>query len=95
MERSSISRARRVSGNALVAIGSVILTGSAIAKLAGFSPVVKWLAPLGFFGDRLRFIASVELVSAVLFFVSRTRAIGLPLVSSYLGGAIAARSRRS
>ncbi len=90
MHRFSMTRARRVSGNALVATGSVILTGSAIAKFAGVPPVVKWLAPLGFYGDRLLFIASLELVSAVLFFAPRTRAIGLLLVSSYLGGAIAA-----
>lgn len=89
MHRSSMSRARRLSGNVLVTMIGVLLTGSAIVKLVGVPPVVKQLAQLGFFGDRLLFIAFAEIVSAVLFLVPRTRAFGLLLVSSFLGGAIA------
>ena len=86
----AMSRARGVLGNVLAIFPAAILIASSLAKLGHVPAVAGPLAKLGFFGDRLLFIAVAELVSAVLFVVPRTRALGLMLVSSYLGGAIAA-----
>ena len=51
--------------------------------------VVTQLGALGFTGNRLMFIAVLEIVSAVLFLIPLTRSGGVLLVSSFLGGAIA------
>lgn len=88
--QTPINRVRRLSGNVLIILPSLVLLGSAVAKLARVPVVAGQLAKLGFFGDRLTFIAILELVSAGLFLLPRTRSLGLLLVSSYLGGAIAA-----
>jgi DoxX-like family len=45
---------------------------------------------LGFDGSRLMIIAVLEMASAALFLVPKTRPFGLLLVSAFLGGAIAA-----
>lgn len=86
----TMSRARSVFGNVLVIFPSVVLIASSLAKFANVPAIAGPLAKLGFYGDRLKIIAVAELVSAVLFLYPRTRAIGLILLSSYLGGAIAA-----
>ncbi len=85
-----MGRARRLTGNALVIVFGAILAFSALAKFANVPAVVAPLAKIGFSGGRLMLIAFAELTSAVLFLIPRTRAIGLILISSYLGGAIAA-----
>ena len=66
-----------------------MLIGSAIAKFAQVPLVVTQLAALGFAGSKLMIIAALEIVSALLFLISRTRSFGLLMVSMYLGGAIA------
>jgi DoxX-like protein len=87
---SEMSRARRVVGNVLVIFSGVLLVGSALAKFGRVAPVVRQLGQLGFFGDRLMFIAVLEIASGLLFLVPRTRALGLLLASAYMGGAMAA-----
>ena len=61
----SMGRGRRVVGKVLIAIPTVMLVGSSIAKFAGVPAVVAPLAKLGFFGGRLTFIAFLELFSAL------------------------------
>jgi DoxX-like protein len=87
---SAMSRARRISGNALLTFPGLVLVASSFTKLAHVPAVVGPLARIGFYGDRLLFIAILEIGSALLFLLPRTRSLGLLLVSSYLGGAIAA-----
>jgi hypothetical protein len=70
-------------------LASVMLIGSAGAKLAHVPKVVTELGAMGFDGNKLIFIATLEILSAVLFLVPVTRSIGLLMVSSYMGGAIA------
>ena len=84
----STSIAVRV-GAILVYVASLVLAGSAAAKFIQVPTVVAKLAVLGFAGDKLRLIAGLEVLSAILFALPRTRAIGLLVVSAYLGGAIA------
>jgi hypothetical protein len=85
----SISRKRRITGNILMVLGGVMLIGSSGAKFAHVPAVVTQLGAMGFTGNRLMFIAVLEIVSAVLLLIPLTRSGGLLLVSSYLGGAIA------
>jgi hypothetical protein len=75
--------------NVLMFFGGLALVGSALAKFAHVPMVVTEMGALGFDGNRLMFIAVLEIVSAVPFLVTTTRPIGLLLVSAYLGGAIA------
>jgi DoxX-like family len=84
-----MSKTRQLVGNLVIILGGLILLGSAAAKLAHVPKVVFQLGSMGFDGNKLMFIALLEVVSALLFLIPFTRSIGLLLVSSYLGGAIA------
>ena len=88
-ENSLISRKRRITGKVLIALGGLMLIGSAGTKFAHVPAVVTQLGAMGFYGNRLMFVAVLEVVSALLFLVPVTRSAGLLLVSSFLGGAIA------
>ena len=88
-ENAPISRKRRITGNVLMVLGGLMLMGSAGAKFAHVPAVVTELGAMGFYGNRLMFIATLEVISALLFLVPYSRSIGLLLVSSYMGGAIA------
>ena len=89
-ENTSISRKRSIAGNIVITLGSLMLIGSAGAKFAHVPVVVTQFGAMGFAGNRLFFIAALEVISALLFLLPSTRSIGLLLVSSYMGGAIAA-----
>jgi hypothetical protein len=80
---------RRITGNILVFLGGSMLLASAGAKLAHVPKVVSELGAMGFEGNKLMFIALLEVVSALLFLIPFTRSAGLLLVSAFLGGAIA------
>jgi hypothetical protein len=95
MENVSIGKKRRTFGTVLVNMGGVMLIGSAAAKFAHVPQVVSQLGAMGFDGSRLTFIAGLEVLSAVLFLVPFTRSLGLLLVSSFLGGAIATHLQHS
>jgi len=66
-----------------------MLLGSAGAKFARVPKVVNELGAAGFDWNKLLFVASLEVLSAVLLLIPFTRSAGLLLVSSFLGGAIA------
>jgi hypothetical protein len=87
---SSIGRGRRIVGNVLIGFGGLALLGSAATKILQVPKVVEGLGALGFSGNRLMFIAALEIISLTLFLVPVTRSIGLLLISAYLGGAISA-----
>ena len=80
---------RRIAGKILIFLGGLMLLGSATAKLAHVPKVVSELGAMGFDGSKLTFIALLEVVSALLFLIPLTRSLGLLLVSSFLGGAVA------
>jgi DoxX-like family len=80
---------RKIAGNILVFLGGLMLLGSAGAKLAHVPKVVSQLGAMGFDGNKLTFIALLEVVSGLLFLIPLTRSAGLLLVSAFLGGAIA------
>jgi hypothetical protein len=87
---SSMSKGRRISGNVLIVFGFLALLGSATTKILQVPKVVEGLGALGFSGNRLMFIAALEIFSAVLFLIPATRSFGLLMISAYLGGAISA-----
>ena len=89
------SRRRETTGSVLIFLSGLMLIGSAGAKFAGVPRVVTELGAFGFEGNKLTFIAALEVVSAVLFLVPRTRSFGLLLVSSFMGGAIATHLQHS
>ena len=76
-------------GSIVITLGGILLLGSAAAKFAQIPKVEMQMAALGFGGNKLSFIGLLELASAALFLLPLTRSVGLLLVSSYLGGAIA------
>lgn len=80
---------KQTAGNIVITLLGILLLGSAVAKLAHIPKVETQMAAMGFGGNKLLFIALLELASAALFLLSLTRSFGLLLVSSYLGGAIA------
>jgi len=77
-------------GNFMIGLGGVLLLGSAAVKLAQVPKVTEMFGALGFGGNRLTFIAMLEIISAILFLIPTTRAFGLLMVSAYMGGAISA-----
>jgi len=86
---SLVGKKRRITGTVLMMLASVMLIGSAGAKLAHVPKVVAELGAMGFDGNRLIFIAILEILSAVLFLIPITRSFGLLMVSAFMGGAIA------
>jgi len=84
-----LSKGRRITGTVLLTLGGLMLVGSAIAKFARVPMLVTQMSAFGIDGNRLLFVAILEIVSALLFLIPLTRSIGLLLVSSFLGGAIA------
>ena len=78
---------RKRSGTVLILLFGLLLVASAGAK---FVPrEASQMAVLGFEGGNLLLISLLEAASAILLMIPRSRAIGLLLVSAFLGGAIA------
>ena len=80
---------RFVIGKVMIVMSSLMLMVSAGAKFAHIPKVTTDLGAMGFDEGKLMFIATLEVLSALLFLIPATRSIGLLLVSSFLGGAIA------
>jgi DoxX-like family len=81
-------RVRRSAGSILIVLAGFALVSSAIVKFARVSAVVSQMAASGFADGKLTLVASLELLSAALFLVPRTRSIGVLVLSAFLGGAI-------
>ena len=86
---TTVGKGRARAGTVLIYLLGFMLVGSALVKFAQVPAVLAQFRVLGFEDGRLTFIGILELVCAVLFMLPRTRSIGLLLISSYLGGAIA------
>jgi DoxX-like protein len=82
------NRTRWSAGNILIVLLGLLLASSAIVKFAHVQGVVNKMAASGFSGGKLTLVATLELLSAVLFLFSRTRSSGLLMLSAFLGGAI-------
>jgi len=87
--RRSVAGGRQLAGQILIYIAGFGLLAAAITKFAHLPPVVAQLTNAGFGGEKINLVASLELLSALLFLLPVTRSIGLPFASAFLGGAIA------
>ena len=86
---TSNSKVPNIVSNILIFLPSIALLASSITKFAHILAIVAQMTALGFSGPKLMVVAVLEFASAVVFLIPKTRHLGLLLVSSYLGGAIA------
>ncbi len=86
-----VSKVRNIVSNILIFLPSIALLASSFTKFAHVPAIVAQMTAVGFSGSRLMVVAVLELASAVVFLVPKTRPFGLLLISAYLGGAIAAQ----
>jgi len=77
-------------GNTLIRFAGIVLLFSSLVKLAHPAKPVAYMSFLGYQDGKMFLIAAIEMVIGIVFLRRATRAVGLLLVSSYLGGAIAA-----
>lgn len=82
-------RARRRIGWGMAGVVFLLLAASALDKLSGSAHSVEMTTSFGIAPATYRVLGIVELASAALFLVPRTTAMGLLLLTAYLGGAIA------
>ena len=83
------SKARNVTGWVVSGLVSLALAASAVDKILLSAHALEMGASFGLSAQAYRTLGVVELLSAVLFVIPRTGLLGLLLLSSYLGGAIA------
>jgi hypothetical protein len=86
----SPSKARIVAGNILITLGGLALLGGGLAKFAHVPKVAAQMTLIGFSGDKLLLVATLEVLAALLVLFRPARPFGLLFVSSYLGGSICA-----
>ena len=90
-EARDVRKTRRQStGDALIYFCVVVLVLSSAVKFLQPPQAVDFMRSMGYEHGTYFLIACLELLSAVLLGLRSTRPLGLLLVSSYLGGAIAA-----
>jgi hypothetical protein len=70
-------------------LAGILVLGSAALKFVQPPAVVVQFRELGYEGTKLILIGILEICCSLLFMIPYTRSIGLLLLSSYLGGAIA------
>ena len=83
-------RTRSIVGNSLIFLSGLAVAVSSILKFAGVPAVAHQMAAMGFTGERYTLVATLEILSAILFLYSRTRSFGLLFLSAFLGGAVCA-----
>jgi len=89
MERDvTQTRTRRIAASILIFLPGLAVVMSELMKFARVPAIVNQMAAAGFSGNKILLVAGLGLSSAVLFLYSRTRSIGVLLLSSFLGGAI-------
>jgi hypothetical protein len=88
------SRSRRIAGNTLIILSGLVVAMSELMKFARVPMLVNYMAAAGFRGNKILLVAGLGLSSALLFLYSRTRSIGILLLSAFLGGAICLHVQR-
>ncbi|WP_374950725.1 DoxX family protein [Mucilaginibacter sp.] len=80
---------RNITGWALSGIVLLLMAASAIDKISGSAHSLEMTRSFGITPAIYRLLGIVELTSVILFIIPKTGLLGLLLLSSYLGGAIA------
>ena len=88
-QNNAVSSKNETWGKALIRFSIAILILSSLVKFWHPPKVVEYMGSMGYEGGTFFFVAALELFCAVLFLLPATRPLGLLLVSSYLGVAIA------
>lgn len=83
------SRVAPAVGSVLMYLAGILVIGSAALKFVQPPAVVAQFRELGYEGAKLILVGILEICCSLLFMIPYTRSIGLLLLSSYLGGAIA------
>jgi hypothetical protein len=76
-------------GWVLSSIVFLLMSASALDKIGGSAHSLEMTRSFGITPGVYRLLGVIELISAILFMIPRTGLLGLLLLSSYLGGAIA------
>jgi hypothetical protein len=84
-----MNKTKKISGWVLSGIVLLLLAASATDKIIGSEHAIQMTHSFGIAVETYRLLGVIELVSAILFVIPRTGLLGLLLLSSYLGGAIA------
>ena len=77
-------------GDALIRFGGIVLVLSSLVKFTHSAKPVAYMSYLGYEDEKMFLIAAIEMIIGAVFIRRATRVVGLLLVSSYFGGAIAA-----
>jgi hypothetical protein len=81
-------KTRNIIGWTLSILLTLAFLASASFKLIGGEEMAKNAPAMGLSLDSLRYIAVIEILSALLFLIPRTGVLGTLLLAAYLGGAI-------
>lgn len=84
-----INKTRRKAGNFLIGLCSCVLIFSASLKFAHVPKVVAQMSSMGYRDNTLLLVAVLEALTAIIFLTPAIRFVGVLVISSYLGGAIA------
>jgi DoxX-like protein len=77
-------------GSRVIGVCALVLVASSLLKFAHPGAVLTYLSSMGFEDMDVYLIAVIELTTAALLLIPRTRGLGMLLASAYLGGAVAA-----
>lgn len=83
------NKIKNITGWTLSAIVLLLMAASAIDKISGSAHSLAMTQSFGITPTVYRLLGIIELASVILFVIPRTAVLGLLLLSSYLGGAIA------
>lgn len=83
------NKTKKIAGWTLSGIVLLLMAASAIDKISGSTHSLEMTRSFGIAPDIYRLLGIVELTSVILFMFPRTGLLGLLLLSSYLGGALA------
>src|SRR5499427_8423229 len=88
---TQVSHARNsMIGSRVIRVCALVLVASSMLKFAHPGAVLTYLSSMGFEDMDVILIGVIELTTAVLLLIPRTRGLGILLASAYLGGAVAA-----
>lgn len=83
------NKIRNITGWTLSGIILLLMAASAIDKISGSAHSLEMTSSFGITPATYRLLGIIELTLVILFMIPRTGVMGLLLLSSYLGGAIA------
>jgi hypothetical protein len=83
------NKTKIITGWALSGIILLLLAASAADKISGSEHSLQMAVSFGISPGTYRMLGIIELLAVILFMIPRTGILGLLLLSSYLGGAIA------